>query len=166
MSASVEGWTPEFAGQRPPFQPGHALSLRHGAFSPRHVNPLAREIVEELLADPAVAYVAAPRFRAAVWSWARAEARVQLLERWVENHDDGGVDEDGSVSPVLTALRLWHVRAANQLSKLGLDPMSAARLGRDVAAGEVDMARLMAELAARDEQAAMEQVSDEGDKQT
>jgi hypothetical protein len=36
----------------PPFEPGHTLSTRHGAYSPRRVEPLAAELVELALADP------------------------------------------------------------------------------------------------------------------
>jgi hypothetical protein len=67
---------------------------------------------------------------------------VQLLTEWLADHGEG-VDEVGNVAPVLGALRLWEVRAANCRSRLGLDPLSAARLGRDVTAAQVDMARLL-----------------------
>lgn len=86
----------------------------------------------------------APRWSAAVWSWARAEARVELLTKWVDEHG-GGIADDGSVAGALNALRLWEVRAANCRSRLGLDPLSAARLGRDVTASAIDMAKLLSD---------------------
>jgi hypothetical protein len=40
-------------------------------------------------------------------------------------------------------------RAATLRARLGLDPLSRARLGKDIAAAEVDVARLMAGLPGR-----------------
>lgn len=146
-----EEWVPKPAsgtparGSWPPFQPGHELSTRHGAYSPRRVDPLAAELVDLVLADPTCAYLQAARWRAGLWAWARAEARVQLLTEWLADHGEG-VDSDGSIAPALTALRMWEVRASNARSRLGLDPLSAARLGRDVTAAQVDMARLLSGL--------------------
>lgn len=140
----VEGtWVPAFPTQRPPFAPGHELSLKHGIYSPRTVDPRAAELVEGVLADPELGYLAQPRFRAAVWSWARAETRVQLLEGWLSDHDSIGVDGDGGVLPVLVALRGWVMTASKMLTRLGLDPASAASLGRDVAAAQVDVVEAM-----------------------
>lgn len=127
-----------------PFRPGHELSLKHGAWSPRYVDPLAAEMVAATLAAPGCQYLDTPRWSAAVWAWARAEARCELLGRWVDEHG-GGVNDDGSVAGALNALRLWEVRAANCRSRLGLDPLSAARLGRDVTASAVDMAKLLSD---------------------
>lgn len=42
-------WVPEFPGQRPPIQPGHLASVRHGAFSQRLIGPLAEAIAREQL---------------------------------------------------------------------------------------------------------------------
>jgi hypothetical protein len=150
VTTAEKGWSPQNEGQRPPFEPGNELAIKSGAYSPRRVDPLAGRLVENTINDPETAYLAAPRFRAAVWGWARAQARVELLTEWLEDHDSSGVDDDGDVLPVLTALRMWEVRAANALSKLGMDPMSAARLGRDRAAGAADLARVMQELHRRD----------------
>jgi hypothetical protein len=61
-------WVPAFPGQRPPFQPGHRLSLRHGSFSPRTVDPIAVELVEGVLAEPATADLAAAHWRPALWA--------------------------------------------------------------------------------------------------
>lgn len=149
--AADGSWVPAFPGQRPPFELGNELgfelgnelSLHHGAYSPRRVDPRAAELVEGILADPELGYLAQPRFRAAVWSWARAEARVQLLEGWLSDHDSTGVDGEGGVLPVLAALRQWSVTASNLLGRLGLDPSSAAALGRDVAAAQVDVVEAM-----------------------
>ena len=43
-------WAPAFAGQRPPFEPGHALSTRHGAYAVLTLRDRAGEVAESLRA--------------------------------------------------------------------------------------------------------------------
>lgn len=151
ISQQPADWTPAFPGQRPPFQPGHELSTRHGAYSPRRVDPLADSIRSSVLADPSTDYLAAARYAPAVWAWARAEAQTQLLTEYLEKAAAGTGDGVGSLDDdaVRSAYLLLHRaegRAQSGRRQLGLDPLSAARLGRDKAAGQLDTARLMAEL--------------------
>lgn len=143
-SSEVE-WVPAFPGQRPPFP------VHHGAYSPRKVDPLAAELVERVLADDAAAYLRAPMWRPALWAWGRAEAQVQLLTEYLaragEEAGDGVGDLD--LDHVRAAYLLLHraeARATTQRTRLGLDPLSAARLGRDKTAAAVDTARVMAHL--------------------
>jgi hypothetical protein len=148
-------WVPAFEGQRPPFQPGHELTLRHGAYSPRKVDPLARELVEGLLGDESLGFLKAPSYRPALWAWARAEAQVQLLSEYLEGRATaaGNAVGDLRADDVRSAYLLLHraeSRADRSRARLGLDPLSRARLGKDVAQGAVasaDVARLMGELA-------------------
>lgn len=72
-------WAPAFEGQRPPFQPGNKLGLRHGAYDAERTDPIARRYLAELAADPTLSYLDQPRFAAGLWQWATAQARVQLL---------------------------------------------------------------------------------------
>lgn len=140
--------------QRPPFEPGHTLSMRHGAYSPRRYEPLAEEFVEATLEHArqpgsATAYLLEPSYRPALWSWAKTEAQLQLIEEYLADHGDeagGFIDGEGEMrGPANYWLRL-SASAARQRDALGLTPMSRARLGRDVAASQVDLARLMADL--------------------
>lgn len=169
-----DGWTPEFPGQRPPFPPGHEASLVHGAHSERHAGPLAAQIAQELLDDPDTPeHIREPLFQAAVQAWARAEAICRLLWAWLEGRDimtaltDASTtveDEEtskGSVHrvsrtkhlpAVLDQLRRYETHAANLRSKLGLDPASAAKVGRDLAMRRhLDATPLNAALAAIEE---------------
>lgn len=152
----------------PPFEPGNEVATRHGANSERHVGPLAEQIAAALLNHPETPqYVREPSYAAVVRAWSRAEAVVELLWRWLGQHDlDAALtdlteaDEDATfdkgsstkhttsrhVESVLTQLHRHEVRAMNLRSQLGLDPLSRARLGKDVAAQRVDLARLFAEL--------------------
>jgi hypothetical protein len=134
----------------PPFQKGHELSMRHGAWSPRKVEPLAGEHAERLLAQASapqspVAYLADPTYRPTVWAWARTEARIQLLSEWLIDRGSE-VDDKGEAVGAANLLNQLESRAESLRARLGLDPLSRARLGRDVAAAQVDVAALMAQL--------------------
>lgn len=148
MTDETSGRTPARGYSWPPFQPGHTLSVRHGAYSPRRVDPLAAEIVQGLLGDTSTAYLQAPRYRLALWALGRAEAQVQLLSEWLGEHAEEAGDGVGDLSDEATrsAYLLLHraeSRADRSRARLGLDPLSAARLGRDVVAASVDVARLL-----------------------
>ncbi len=128
VSRELQPW------QRPPFEKGHTLTMTHGAWSPRRVDPLATELVEQM-AD--LDYlVSDPSYRPALWAW----ARVQLISEWLDEH--GPLDDDGTPRPALDALHRFERLAADARSRLGLDPLSRARLGRDVTAAKFDLARL------------------------
>lgn len=131
------GWTPEFEGQRPPFGAGNTLSTTHGAYSPRRTDPIAHAFIEELGNSDATSYLLAPQFKAAVWSWASAQAKVQVLTEWVDGMaiEDAASSVRGQTSP-LELLRKWMATSQTWASRLGLDPLSAARLGKDVAQGK------------------------------
>lgn len=130
-------------GAGTPAAPGNVLALVHGAASRRAIDPIATELVTEVLADPSTAYLEQPRYLAALRSWSRCEARVLLLTAALERR--GFEDSDGTPSPWLHALEKAEGAAARSRSELGLSPASYARLGRDVAAAKVDLARLWAE---------------------
>lgn len=161
----MSDWTPAFPGQRPPFEPGNEVAVTHGANSTRKVAPLAAEIERAARTDPAwPGYLNDSGYASAVGSWARAEAVCRLLWEWLAEQDpaewmastlDSVTDtekfEGGSqsrtrarrVGSVMEQLRAWEATAARQRQRLGLDPLSRARLGRDVTAGAVDFAELL-----------------------
>jgi Phage terminase, small subunit len=119
--------------------PGNTIALKHGAWSPRKIDPLAAEIIEQVTND--LEWLR-PCDRPALHAWARAEARIQLLSEFLAERGD--LDDDGSVRPAADLLTRLETQAAGLRSRLGLDPLSRARLGRDVAASQVDLARLWA----------------------
>jgi len=158
-SQQAGDWTPEFDGQRPPFRPGHEHSLVHGAYSERRVGPLAEQFAAELLASADTpAHIQSPLFAAAVHAWARAEAVVTLLWRYLEEQDDiaaamtetsTGIESEEAadkgnikrrsaakrVASVLSELHRAESRALSARARLGLDPASASRIARDMATG-------------------------------
>lgn len=148
-------WVPAFEGQRPPFQPGNQLGLKHGAYLPARTDPVAHQYIAEVIADPNTSYLSQPRFAAALWSWASAQAKVQLLTDWVDAMSIGAqtYSGKGQTSP-LELLRKWMATAQTWASRLGLDPLSAARLGKDVSQGrQADAATELTRLRSLDEAA-------------
>lgn len=140
-------WTEAFPSQRPPFQPGNQLSLKHGATSPQRVDPIAHGYIAELLADPQTEYLNQPRFAAALWAWAVAQAKMQLVAAWV---DDMPIEQQtysgkGQTSP-LELLRKMMSTTQTAAARLGLDPLSAARLGKDITSIKVDLATLLSRM--------------------
>ena len=138
MSQQPADWMPAFAGQRPPFEPGHELSTRHGAWSDRKVRPIAEVILQDVLSDPACEYLRAPRFAAELTAWSVAEARCRLLESYIAHlaeGDDTGVG-DLSNERTRSAWALLHrceTRAQSGRDRLGLSPLSAGRIAKDLA---------------------------------
>lgn len=146
----TEQWTPTNDRQHRPFEPGNDVAVRHGAYSPRRVDPLAQTFVDLVLEDPAVVQLQAAHWRPALWAWARAEAQVQLLTEWLDTQsgDDGIGDlTSDAVRAAYLLLHRAEARAISGRGRLGLDPLSAARLGRDKASAAFDTARYMQELA-------------------
>ena len=160
----------------------------HGARSPRKIAPLAEEIERELLADEATPdHLRRPEFGAAVRAWARAEAIVRLMWTWLAEQDveDALTDvtktaetEETSkgrttrrsisrrVVSVLEQLRRYEAHAAALRRALGLDPLSAGRLAKDLSAsrwyqGVSPLDRALSEIEAT-RQAAIEAGGDDG----
>lgn len=155
---SVEqGWTPAFPGQRPPFEPGNEyrvgtgneLAVRHGAYSPAKVGPRASELMAEAERDRSVTWLESID-RGALWLWACAKATTERAQAYVDELSaaaDNGVGdlEDKRVLAAYALLDRSQARLMKLQARLGFDPLSRARLGRDVAAAQVDYAALYAQ---------------------
>jgi hypothetical protein len=134
------------------FEPGHELSLKHGARSPRRVDPLAAAIVEAALdlaraEASTTAFLLDASYGPALRAWAVCEARCELVRAWLADHGGlDGVAGDGEIRPAADLLTRLENQALKHRERLGLDPLSRARLGRDVAAGRLDVALAMARL--------------------
>lgn len=129
----------ERAGRRgyswPPFEPGHELSTLHGAKSPRKVDPIAEGLVDWVTTADGLEHLREPRFLPAVWAWARVEATVQLLSDYCAGLvvEQATVPQrKGASSSPLEILRQHEATAATMRARLGLDPMSAAKLLREL----------------------------------
>jgi hypothetical protein len=153
----------------PPFAAGNSVSVTHGGRSAERV--LARRLAVEaaLMADPAT-----PEYlkrdgshRGALVALCRAEAIVSLLEEWLDGLDvrdalSEVVEEDETeerpamgavkrrmqgrrVASVLDQIHKHDTRAMHLRVRLGLDPLSRARLGADLAQ-TVDAAAVWAQM--------------------
>jgi hypothetical protein len=163
VQPAIQGW------QRPPFEKGNALGLRHGVYSAAVVDPIAEAMVAELLADDDVAHLRPRWVRWSVDAWGRAEAQVLLWRRHVEAlggfeeslesvtteeseeiRSEGGRSTRSSTSRQMEAAIIGLERAEKHAAacraRLGLDPMSRARLGRDVMSAKADMATILSQL--------------------
>ena len=117
---------------------------KHGGHSPARVNPRAKELAEA--ATVAVPRLQDPEFAPSVRAWSRAEAAVELISEWLGDHG-GPLDPDGVPWPAVKSLLAFEARASAERVRLGLDPLSRARLDRDQAAVEhrFDVPALVAE---------------------
>jgi hypothetical protein len=115
----------------PPFQRNNQASLRHGAFSKRRFEPLARELIEGVLAEH-------PRLRRhpeALASWADSEARAWLIRDYLTEHGmfgRGGASTEGALKWLIA----FDKRAEAGRKALGLDPRSELELVREAAEAE------------------------------
>lgn len=126
----------------PPAPAGNLRAVRHGAHSPAIVEPVAQELATRIV--EAAAYLAEPRFQPSVEAWSRAEAKCALLNAYLEDH--GHLDRHGRPRPAFRLLREWERRASEERDRLGLSPVAAAKLSKDITATQFDLARAMAEL--------------------
>lgn len=109
---------------RPPFPKGNALTLKHGARSPRVYEPVARQLVAGLVEDrPDLA-----AYPEAVAAWAQVEAQCVILRRHAAEVGLLDGDEPRKFMSLMVALERT---AAYHRKRLGLDPVAEASLQRD-----------------------------------
>ncbi len=106
------------------FEVGNTAAMKHGAYYEPKIVPIAEELaaaVIELRPD-----LAEPSYSAAVKAWARAEARVTLLTRWLD--EVGLLDDDGEVRGATRSLEAAEKAAGRCRERLGLDPRADAEV--------------------------------------
>jgi hypothetical protein len=139
-------FTPAFPGQRPPFEPGHELSVRHGFYASPLLRPDDRE---EVAAIEVNAWALLPeglqldRYRLAVEGlacriWQARRAYADLAEHGLVR------GPDRQPAPILRYLGTLERTIQRDLEGLGLTPRAAAELGLDLvrAKGEALRAHL------------------------
>ncbi|MDQ3218235.1 MAG: hypothetical protein M3Q18_10375 [Actinomycetota bacterium] len=130
----ARGYTRTF----PPFEEGNQVALRHGARSPRVVEPLAdecREYIERIIEAEDISYLKLPSFQIALdnlaWSW----AQVLKLRQWVLEHPED--------MKVRDQLERFEARFDKRLAACGFYPLDGARLRQvltSAAANQIDIA--------------------------
>lgn len=131
----------------PPFEEGNRAAVKHGAWSPSVTEPRAGDLVDQIVEmataeGSSTPWLAEPSYRLSLLALARTEVRIERISAWLIERGSE-LKGDGDTVGASNTLSKLEARAESLRSKLGLDPTSRARLGRDVAAGRVDMARLM-----------------------
>ncbi len=126
----------------PTAERGNFIALRHGARSRRIYEPIAADLAAGLLEERPDLDV----YPDALAQWAEAEARAELLRKWVA--EQGMFDADQVPrSGVLTWVRVFENQAQEARKTLGLDPRSHAELVKvraEATTQTVDLEALMA----------------------
>ncbi|QIK76040.1 hypothetical protein [Nocardioides piscis] len=139
-----------------PFTAGNQVAVTHGAYSERLVEPRAREIAQGLADSGELpAYLAEPRYRGAVMDLARCLAQRERLGAYLEATATQAVPaelaENGEVRSAAALLGKVERALERHRDRLGLSPLAAARLGKDVAAQQVSLAQVWAQMDAEAE---------------
>lgn len=156
-------WTPAFEGQRPPFQPGHDLSVRHGAYSTLKLAPRADELATELRqVMPWYGPADEVAVRLLALTLARIEAATAALDV-VDDRLDGirtadetkraqrlrayvtdGEPENlaGSLQRLRDDLKGWIRLSRSLANDLGMTPTARAKLGLDLVQARSAQSRL------------------------
>ena len=128
-------------------QPGSELGLKHGAGDLQHPNRpppkrvlvLAQQFADAYLDGYCPPQLEMPQFLPAVEAWARSEARVRLLNDWIDGMSieemTSPPERKGASAAVKVPVELL-MQAENQAAKrrkdLGLDPASWASIQKDL----------------------------------
>ena len=99
------------------FQPGHTLTLAHGASSERHIRPLARNQKRRVLRQMGLrSGDVDPIGRALLEHYVRSTAKIALIDAWVDEH--GLLLDDGTPQPCMRLYVSLTNTATRTLAKL------------------------------------------------
>ncbi len=138
------GWTPAFPGQRPPFEPGNKVGLKHGAYATLRLGPRVDELAEAIWE---LVPMRRPADELAVRTLALTLARIEAAYTALESA------LPGELARLEADMRGWVNTERRLLNDLGLTPASRGRLGVDVA-----VARRAESLTSLHEEAARERL--------
>ncbi|MBA8958186.1 hypothetical protein JOJ86_001477 [Rhodococcus percolatus] len=123
-----------------PFKAGNTVGQRHGAHSERVIAPLAAEIANAQLEE--LPYLRDPSYRETLLDWARTTAKIERIEAWLDENG-GDIADDGSVRGAAIHLLRLQAHASKVSARLGFDPLSRAKLGKDLTATKLDAAQIL-----------------------
>jgi hypothetical protein len=155
-------------------KPGSKINRTHGGTDPERISAVSAQILTALLNSPdCPQWLHDTSYNWELLAWSEAEARVTLMRAWLNEHGivrgmtevtvseevETSSGDKSTVTRVLNAekidgmfnsLHKAETLAANRRAALGLTPVSRARLGKDLAASQFDLARFWAEEDARE----------------
>jgi hypothetical protein len=108
----------------PPFEPGNTAALKHGARSPRVLQPIADQLAAGLA--QVAPWTSAASFQGTVASWSWAEAQAVVLRAYLD--EVGLVDGEGLPRPAAGMLERVEGRLAGLRAQLGLTPLALGKL--------------------------------------
>lgn len=127
---------------------GNEYGLVHGASSQKYYGPVAHLIAEDLLTDAGCPdYLKRTVMVHSIRGWAEAEAKCVLARTYLESldmEDQFTARKQGQAAPIEIWSKL-EKHAANMRSRLGLDPVSASRIGKSLTSAGLDLAKMAAE---------------------
>lgn len=137
-------WERQENGRGARFPPGNEASVTHGTSPSSERNRLrierrARQFMSQALADPAMPdHLRSPSFRHAVWGWSKAEVMAEITWEWAT----GLIEAEGltammlpplpGTNPVFITVQSAERTAAWHRGRIGLDPVSYARIAKDL----------------------------------
>ena len=129
-------FVPQFPGQRPPFTLGNEAAVQHGGASRRAV-VLARSLVNAVLEDPDMPqHLRSPAFRHSLEAWARLQTMADMIFPWMADLEiDEMTAPQGRIGNGKSRLELYLIAeksAATARARLGLDPVSYAKIKKDL----------------------------------
>lgn len=138
---SKPAWTPEFPGQRAPFEPDNTAAMTHGARSPRKIEETARAVSAELLER----FPVAADYPETLTALARVEGVTRLM--FADIAQNGLYGKDGQFRAALLSRYLTAENSGSRLrSSLGMTPESEASVARDRAAATATTVDIVNEL--------------------
>lgn len=143
------------APRHPNFAEGNEVALKHGGYSAAVVTPRAREIASALAGTLPGYLTTDPAYAPAVEAYSVVLARIERVSAWLEQQAGEGIpeiDADGRVRGAMDLLLRLERQAADHRARLGLDPLSRARLGRDVTQAQASITQVLAARQAEREQ--------------
>ena len=114
-------------------EPGNLRRVTHGAHSETLVRPEADALLPGLL--EANAHLALERDGAAIHRYAMTLARIARVWAWLDEQADPVFADvtDGEIHSVYRVLGEWERRASADEDRLGIAPLTRAKLGLNVA---------------------------------
>lgn len=126
-----------------PFVAENFAAKKHGAYSSRVITPLTAEIANAVCA--ARPDLQKPEMQPAVLAYARTEAQLEVLTAFVDLN--GSIDENTGEPTSAEKYRLRiDTQAYKHRERLGLDPLSKAKLSKDIASTQVDLSIILAQM--------------------
>jgi hypothetical protein len=123
------------------FTAGNTAAQKHGAYSSRNVEPLAREIATELRKIAEYDYLSTPRFAGRLMDYARAEASLRLYSAWTESMTIEELTTAQRTHPPLEIERRMGSTVEHLAVRLGFYPEVPPDVAKDIAASRRTLAK-------------------------